>query len=70
MSSRRGLRALLLLAAAGATVGAVMTMKENRKIAVMTTDEIEAQLAALDPVTRAEVIARLGKDAAGTIRKR
>jgi hypothetical protein len=70
MSSRAVLRLLLLLAAAAALAGAAMTLQQKRQLAISTVDDIEDQLAALDPVTRAAVIARLGKDATETVRAR
>ena len=69
MSARRVLRAVLLVAAAAALVAAALTLQEKRKLASSTVDDIESQLAALDPVTRAAVVSRLGQDAAETIRR-
>jgi hypothetical protein len=70
MSSRAVLRLVLLLAAAAALAGAAVTLQQKRQLAIGTVDDIEAQLAALDPATRAAVIARLGKDATDAVRSR
>ena len=69
MNARSVFRILVSLAVVGAVVVAVIKLQEKRKLANEAADDIEAQLAALDPVTRAAVIARLGKDAA-TARRR
>jgi hypothetical protein len=42
----------LLVAAAAALAFAAASVREKREIAVSTVDDIEAQLAALDPATR------------------
>ena len=68
MSRRSVLRVALLLAAAAALIAAAVTMQEKRRLATEAVDEIEDQLAALDPVTRAAVVAKLGKDAADAVR--
>ena len=68
MNARRVLRVVLLLAAAAALVGVALTVQDRRRLAISTVDDIEAQLAALDPATRAAVVARLGRDAVHTVR--
>jgi hypothetical protein len=66
----RGFRLILLLAI-GAAVGVLIeTVRKQRAVAISTVDDIEAQIAALDPATRASVIARLTKDAVDTVRDR
>jgi len=68
MESRRILRVGLLVAAAVALAVAAATFREKQSLANATVDQIEAQLAALDPATRAAVLARLSKDAAQAVR--
>jgi len=67
-TTRIALRVALLAGAAVALVLAATTLREKRHVAIATVDEIEAQLAALDPATRAAVLARLSKDAAHYVR--
>ena len=62
MSLSPTLRAALLAAAAVALAAAAMQLRGKRHTAELTVESIEAQLDALDPVTRAAVIARLGAD--------
>jgi hypothetical protein len=66
--SRAVLRAGLLVAAAGALAFAASQFREQRSLAIGTVDDIEAQLAALDPATKAAVLARLSADAAKTVK--
>jgi hypothetical protein len=61
------LRVGLLVAAAAALAFAAASIREKHEIAVSTVEDIEAQLAALDPATRASVIARLTRDAARVV---
>jgi hypothetical protein len=61
------LRVGLLVAAAAALAFAAVSVREKHEIAVSTVDDIEAQLAALDPATRAAVIARLSTHAAKAV---
>jgi hypothetical protein len=61
------LRVGLLVAAAAALAFAAVSIREKHEIALSTVDDIEAQLAALDPATRAAVIARLSRDAAKVV---
>jgi hypothetical protein len=58
------LRAALLAAAAAALVAAAAQLREKRMLADQTVAEIEDQIAALDPATRAAVLGRLTSDAA------
>jgi hypothetical protein len=68
VSPRIALRVVLLTAAAAAFVAAAMALQEKRKLTLDTVDDIEAQLAALDPGTRAAVVARLGHDLVEAVR--
>jgi hypothetical protein len=67
--SRPVLRFALLVVAAAALVAAVATFRKKRAVAIGTAEDIEAQLEALDPATRAAVVARLVKGAADKVRK-
>jgi hypothetical protein len=64
MSLSPTLRAALLAAAAVALAAAAIQLRGKRHTAELTVESIEAQLDALDPATRAAVIARLGADEA------
>ena len=60
---------LVLLLLAGAAVGALIAdVLRRRSVAIDTVDDIESQIAALDPATRASVVARLAKDSADVVR--
>lgn len=65
--SKTALRLGLLVAAAMALAIAVARLSVKRTLARATVDDIEGQLAALDPATRAAVVARLAADAAQTV---
>jgi len=67
LDSKIALRVGLLIAAAAALAIAASQVREKRSLALATVDDIEGQLAALDPVTRAAVVARLSTDAAKTV---
>jgi len=67
LNSRVALRVGLLIAAAVALAIAASQVREKRNLAIATVDDIEAQLAALDPATRAAVVSRLSVDAAKTV---
>jgi hypothetical protein len=56
--SPRVIRAVLLVAAAAVLAAAAVQLRDKRKTAQLTVENIHAQLDALDPVTRAAVIAR------------
>ncbi len=61
------LRAGLLVAAAVALAVAAAQLREKHNLVVTAVDDIEAQLAALDPATRAAVVAQLSTDAAKAV---
>ena len=61
-------RVVLLTGVALALAAAVKIALEKREVAIATVDDIEGQLDALDPVTRAAVVTRLSKDAADQAR--
>lgn len=61
------LRIGLLVAAAAALAVAAAQLQEKRNVVITAVDDIEAQLAALDPATRAAVVARLSTDAAKAV---
>jgi hypothetical protein len=67
MSESRVLRIGLLAAAAVALALAASQFREKRSLALGTVDDIEAQLSALDPATKAAVYARLSVDAAKSV---
>ena len=62
MSLSPTVRAALLAAAAVALAAAALQLRGKRQMAELTADNIQAQLDALDPVTRAAVITRLTAD--------
>ena len=68
--SRKVLRALLLAAAAVLLVVAAAQLRKKKQLVDLTAQQIEDQIAALDPGTRAAVIARLTADAARAGRDR
>ena len=72
MSGSPRIVGLVVLAVAAAGVVAVATrgLRGKRQVAIETAHEIEAQLADLDPVTRAGVEVRLARDAAHSISDR
>ena len=61
-SSTRIIRAALLAAAAAALVFAAFQLREKHQEAETVVDTIHDQLDALDPATRAAVVARLTAD--------
>ena len=61
-TSPRLIRAALLIAAAVVLVFAAVQLREKQDTAELTVENIHQQLDALDPVTRAAVIARLSSD--------
>jgi hypothetical protein len=69
-SLRRPLRVALFVVAAAALIAAALQARERRATIARTAQEIEDQLNALDPVTRAAVIARLGASATQEIKSR
>jgi hypothetical protein len=68
--SPRIIRAVLLIAAAAVLTAAAVQLRDKRQTAELTVENIQAQLDALDPVTRAAVVARLSSDEAKKVRGR
>ena len=62
------IRAALLLATAAALAVAAAQLRDKRQTAELTVENIEEQINALDPVTRAAVIARLSSDEVKKVR--
>jgi hypothetical protein len=69
-SSTRIIRAVLLVAAAAVLAVAAALLRDKRQTAELTVDNIHEQLDALDPATRAAVIARLSSDEVKKVRDR
>jgi hypothetical protein len=69
-SATRIMRVALLVSAAIALAAAAAQMREKRMLADQTVGQIEDQISALDPATRAAVVARLGADAARQAKER
>lgn len=67
-SSTRIIRAVLLVAAAAVLAAAAAQLRGKHRTAELTVDSIHEQLDALDPVTRAAVIARLTSDEVKKVR--
>ena len=67
-ASTRIIRAALLAAAAAALAAAAYLLREKHQEAVATVQNIQDQLDALDPATRAAVIARLTSDEVKRVR--
>jgi hypothetical protein len=68
--SSRIIRAALLVAAAVLLAAAAAQLRDKRETAELTVESIHEQLDALDPVTRAAVIARLSSDEVKKVRDR
>jgi len=69
MSRLKWILGVTLLAAAGVAVAiAVRRAREIEEVADETAASIEAQLDALDPVTRAAVVGRLSSDAVDDVK--
>jgi hypothetical protein len=68
-SSKRIFRAVLLVAAAAALAAVAVQLRSKRNTAELTVENIHEQLDALDPVTRAAVIARLSSDEVKKVRE-
>jgi hypothetical protein len=66
--SHRIIRAALLVAAAVALAAAAAQLRDKRQTAELAAEGIQAQLDAMDPVTRAAVIARLTSDEVKKVR--
>ena len=69
-ASPRIIRAALLVAAAIALAVAAAQIRDKRELAELTVENIHEQLDALDPATRAAVIARLSSDEVKKVRDR
>ena len=67
-SSTRIIRAALLAAAAAALVAATFLLREKHQEAEAAVQNIQDQLDALDPATRAAVITRLTADEVKKVR--
>ena len=67
-ASPRIIRAALLVATAVVLVVAAFQLRDKRQMAEETVEDIHAKLDALDPVTRAAVIARLSSDEVKKVR--
>ncbi len=66
----RNILRIALLVAAGLLALAATKLREKKEAADLTTTQIEDTIAALDPVTRAAVIARLTADAGHQVKER
>ena len=66
--SKRTIRVALLVATAVVLLAAAVQLRDMHDTAELTADNIQEQLDALDPVTRAAVIARLGSDEVKKVR--
>ena len=69
MDSKVALRVGLLVATAVALASAAVQVRDKRSLALATVGDIEMQLASLDPVTRAAVVARLSADGANKVHR-
>lgn len=67
--STRILRAALLAAVAAVLAAAAYQLREKHQEAELTVQNIHDQLDALDPATRAAVVARLTSDEAKKVRE-
>lgn len=65
--SKNVLRILLMAGIACVLVAAASLLREKKVAVDMTTQQIEDTLSALDPATRAAVVARLTADAGATV---
>jgi hypothetical protein len=68
--STRVIRAALLAVAAVLLAAAAVQLRDKRQVAEATVQNIHDQLDALDPVTRAAVVARLSSDKVKKVRDR
>lgn len=68
--SKKALRAGLLVAAAGLLAMAARVVGAKKLTADMTVQQIEETISALDPATRAAVVARLTVDASKKVKDR
>jgi predicted acylesterase/phospholipase RssA len=67
---RNILRIVLLAAAAGLLAVAASVLREKKETVDLTIQQIEDAISALDPGTRAAVIARLTADAVQQVKER
>jgi len=70
MLSTRFIRAALLVAAAFILAAAAAQLRDKRETAELTVEDIHEQLDALDPATRAAVVAKLSADEVKKVRDR
>jgi len=70
MAPTRIIRVGLLVAAAAILAAAAAQLRDKRKTAELTVENIHEQLDALDPVSRAAVIAKLSSDEVKKVRDR
>jgi hypothetical protein len=70
MGSTRIIRAALLVAAALILAAAAAQLRDKHETAELTVENIHEQLDALDPVTRAAVVAELSSDEVKKVRGR
>ena len=66
--SPRIIRAGLLVVAAVLLAAAAVQLRDKREVAELTVQNIHDQFDALDPVTRAAVVARLSSDEVAKVR--
>ena len=67
--SPRIIRAGLLVVAAVLVAAAAVQLRDKHEVAELTVQNIHDQLDALDPVTRAAVVARLSSDEVAKVRE-
>jgi len=67
MNEKWILRAIVFAAVAAAVALAAGQLRDTHRKVSLNVDEIEEQIAGLDPVTRAGVVARLTADAAKSV---
>ena len=70
MAPTRIIQVGLLVAAAAILAAAAAQLRDKRKTAELTVENIHEQLDALDPVSRAAVIAKLSSDEVKKVRDR
>jgi len=70
MLSTRFIRAALLVAAAFILAAAAAQLRDKRETAELTVEDIHEQIDALDPATRAAVVAKLSADEVKKVRDR
>lgn len=70
VSKTKAVRAGLLVAAAGLCAVAARVISDKKFTADLTVEQIENMISALDPATRAAVVARLTVDASHHVKDR